>query len=183
MSTHDNDYELVKALGKRIGLKRMKDILPDTDYILHASYWWKVLGEVGDTGSLELEIAAPTDPIHPESSILVGAWDGLEVTVPASAGLQFQNGTLLDVLWPCCDLIYVRNARQRGIGDDPDERVFGIFVLRYASDGGPYYAPVDQKRQPGVASDWVLFPGRDLILDWEPIDVTELLREYSGKRA
>lgn len=184
MSTHDykDDYELVWDLGKRLGLKRMKDVLPDTDYVLHASYWWRVLGEVGDTGSLELEIAAPADPIHPESSILVGDEDSLEVTAPASSGFQFQNGTLLDVLWPCCGLIYVRNARRRGIGDDPDEKVFGIFALRYDSDGGSYYAPVDQERQPGVSSAWYLFPGRDLILDWEPVDVAELLREYSRGR-
>lgn len=177
----DNDYELVKALGKRIGLKRMKDVLPDADYTLHASYWWKVLGEVGDTGSLELEIAAPADPIHPESSILVGDEGSLVVTAPVSAGFQFQNGTLLDVLWPCCDLIYVRNARQRGIGDDPDEKVFGIFALRYDSDGGSYYAPVDQESQPGVASNWLLDPRSDLILSWEPVDVADLLREYSGE--
>ena len=165
----DNDYELVESLGKRIGLKRLEDVLPGTDYILHASYWWKVLGEVGETGSLELEIAAPADPIHPESSILAGGEGDLTVTAPASAGFQFQHGTLLDVLWPCCGLIYVRNARRRGIGDGPAEKVFGIFVLRYDSAGGSYYTPVDPDRQPGVASDW------------EPVDVAGLLREYSGE--
>lgn len=184
MSIHDyeNDCELVKALGKRIGLKRMEDVLPDSDYVHHASYWWRVLGEVGDTGSLELEIAAPDDPLHPETSILVGDEGSLVVTAPASAGFQFQSGTLLDVLWPCCGLIYVSNARRRGIGDDSDEKVFGIFALRYDSEGGSYYAPADQEMQPGVASDWLLFPERDLILDWEPVDVAELLREYSGGR-
>lgn len=180
--TFDNGYERVKALGKRICLKRMRDVLPDSDYIYHASYWWEVLGEVGETGALELEIAAPADPIHPETSILVGDEGSLVVTAPVSSGFQFQNGTLLDVLWPCCGLIYVRNARRRGIGDDPDDRVFGIFALRYDSDGGSYYAPVDQETQPGVASGWFLFPERDLILDWEPVDVAELLREYSGGR-
>lgn len=178
----DNDYELVAALGKRIGLKRMRDVFPDSDYVHHASDWWKVVGEVGETGSLELEIAAPDDALHPETSILVGDEGSLVVTAPASAGLQFQNGTLLDVQWPCCGLIYVRNARRRGIGADPDEKVFGIFSLRYDSDGGSYYAPVDQEMQPGVASDWILFPGIDLILSWEPVDVAELLREYSGGR-
>lgn len=184
MSIHcyENDYELVKALGKGIGLKRMEDILTDSDYVHHDSYWWKVLGEAEDTGSLELEIAAPDDLLHPETSILVGDEGSLVVTAPASAGFQFQSGTLLDVPWPCCGLIYVRNARRRWIGDDPDEKVFGIFVLRYESDGGSYYAPVDPEMQPGVASDWLLFPERDLILDWEPVDVAELLRKYYGGR-
>lgn len=183
--SHDNfnnDYDLVEALGKSIGLKRMEDVLPDSDYVHHASYWWKVVGEVVETGALELEIAAPADPVHPETSILVGDEGSLVVTAPASAGLQFQNGTLLDVPWPHCGLIYVRNARQLGIGDDPDEKVFGIFALRYDSDGGSYYAPVDQERQPGVSSRWLLHPGFDLILDWEPVDVAELLRKYSGGR-
>lgn len=179
---YETDYELVEALGKSIGLKRVEDVLPDSDYVHHASYWWKVTGEVGETGALELEIAAPDDPLHPETSILVGDAGSLVVTAPASAGLQFQNGSLLDVLWPCCGLIYVRNARLRGIGNDPDEKVFGIFALRYDSDGSPYYAPVDQAMQPGVASSWILYPGFDLILDWEPVDVAELLREYSGRR-
>lgn len=185
MSFHDNfdnDYDLVEALGKRIGLKRLEDVLPDSDYVHHASYWWRVTGEVGETGALNLEIASPTDPLRPETAILVGDEGSLVVTSTVEAGLQFQSGTLLDSAWPCCGLIYVKNARRRGIGDDPDERVFGIFARRYASDGGPYYAPVDQEMQPGVASDWLLFPERDLILDWEPVDVAELLREYSGGR-
>lgn len=184
MSIHcgyETDYELTEALGKRIGLKRMEDVLPDTDYVLHASYWWKVLREVVEAGSLELEIAAPADPIRPETSILVGDEGSLVVTAPASADLQFQNGTLLDVMWPCCGLIYVRNARRRGIGADPDENVFGIFALRYDSDGGAYYAPVDPEMQPRVSSNWRLYPERDLILSWEPVDVADLLREYSGE--
>lgn len=183
MSHHDyeTDYELTESLGKRIGLKRMEDVLPDSDYVHHASYWWKVVGEAGGTGALELEIAGPSDPVHPETSILVGGEGSLVVTAPASAGLQFQNGILLDVMWPCCGLIYVRIASRRGVGDDPDEKVFGIFALRYDSDGGSYYAPVDPTSQPGVASNWYLYPGFDLILSWEPVDVTALLSEYSGE--
>lgn len=183
MSHHDyeTDYELTESLGKRIGLKRMEDVLPDSDYVHHASYWWKVVGEAGGTGALELEIAGPSDPVHPETSILVGGEGSLVVTAPASAGLQFQNGILLDVMWPCCGLIYVRIASRRGVGDDPDEKVFGIFALRYDSDGGSYYAPVDPASQPGVASNWYLCPGFDLILSWEPVDVTALLSEYSGE--
>lgn len=177
----DNDYELVESLGKRIGLKRMEDVIPDEDYVLHASYWWKVLGKVGETGALELEIAGPTDPRNPETAVLVEDADSLVVTAPYRAGLQFQDGVLSDVPWPCCGLIYVKNARKRGIGDDPEERVFGIFALRYDFDGSPYYSPVDQESQPGVASNWLLDPRFDLILRWEPVDVADLLREYLGE--
>ena len=183
MSAHDyeSDYELVESLGKRIGLKRVEDVIPGEDYVLHASYWWKAVGEVGATGALELEIAGPADPVWPETAILVEDGGSLVVTSSADSGLQFQDGVLLDVPWPCCGLIYVKNARRRGIGNDPAERVFGIFTLRYDSDGDTYYAPVDQEMQPGVSSDWFLYPGVDLILDWEPVDVADLLREYSGE--
>ena len=187
MSGHDyeTDYEMVDDLGKRIGLKRMEDVIPDEDYVLHASYWWRVTGEVGGTGAFELEIAGPTSPMHPETAILAEDDGSLVVTSPVSSGLQFKNGFLLDVPWPCCSLIYVKRASRRGVGNDPDEKVFGIFSLRYGSDGDSYYYyyyyPVDQEMQPGVASHWLLFPGRDLILSWEPVDVADLLREYSGE--
>ena len=179
----DNDCELVESLGKRIGLKRLEDVLPEEDYVLHASYWWMVTGEVGETGALELEIAGPSDPMHPEAAILAEDDGSLVVTASAaSAGLQFQDGVLLDVPWPCCGLIYVKRASKRGAGNDPDEKVFGIFSLRYDSDGSPYYAPVDPEMQRGVASNWFLYSERDLILSWEPVDVADLLREYSGVR-
>lgn len=184
MSTHhdyETDYGLTEALGKRIGLKRLEDVIPDEDYVLHASYWWKVTGEVGETGALELEIAGPSDPGKPETAVLIGDDGSLVVTTSIASGLQFQDGTLLDVPWPCCSLIYVKNARRRGIGDDPSERVFGIFTLRYGSDGEPYYSPTDPEMQPGVAANWFLVPGRALILSWEPVDVADLLREYSGE--
>lgn len=178
---YETDYELTEALGKRIFLKRLEDVIPDEDYVLHASYWWKVTGEVGETGALELEIAGPLDPKKPETAVLIGDEGSLVVTAHASSGLQFQDGALLDVPWPCCALIYVKNARRRGVGDDPNEQVFGIFALRYDSDGEPYYAPVDQEMQPGVESTWLLFPACDLILSWEPVDVADLLRKYSGE--
>lgn len=177
----DNDYELVESLGKRIGLKRLEDVLPEEDYVLHASYWWKVLGEVGDTGALDLEIAGPSSPRNPETAVLVGGGGHLVVTASYRAGLQFQDGVLSDVPWPCCALICVKRASRRGVGNDPDEKVFGIFSLRYGSAGESYYAPVDQEMQPGVASNWFLYPERDLILAWEPVDVAELLREYLGE--
>ena len=183
MSAHDyeTDYELVEDLGKRIGLKRMEDVIPGEDYVLYSSCWWKVLWEVGDTGALELEIAGPTDPRHPETAILAGDDGSLVVTASTVSGLQFKDGVLLDVPWPCCGLIYVKRASRRGVGNDPDEKVFGIFSLRYDSDGSPYYAPVDQESQPGVASNWILDRRFDLILSWEPVDVADLLREYSGE--
>lgn len=177
----DNDDELVESLGKRIGLTRLEDVLPEDDYVLHVSRWWRVLGETGKRPALELALAGPVDPLKAESSILVGDAGDLVITTPVSSGLQFQDGKLLDVPWPCCGLIYVKNARMRGIGSDPDEQVFGIFALRYDSDGSPYYAPVDQEMQPGVASTWVLDPRLDLILDWEPVNVAALLLEYSGE--
>lgn len=178
---YESDYELVESLGKRIGLKRLEDVIPDEDYVLHASYWWRVTGEVGGTGALELEIAGPTAPMHPETAILAEDDGSLVVTASAASGLQFRDGVLLDVPWPCCGLIYVKCASRRGVGNDPDEEVFGIFSLRYDSDGEPYYAPVDQEMQPGVASNWLLYPELDLILSWEPVDVADLLREYSGE--
>lgn len=181
MSAHnyETDYGSVEALGERVGLKRMEDVIPDEDYVLHASYWWMVTGEVGETGALELEIAGSSAPLNPETGVMVGDDGDLVVTSPSSAGLQFKDGVLLDVTWPCCDLIYVKRASRRGVGNDPDEKVFGIFSLRYGSDGEPYYAPTDPEMQPGVSSKWLLSPDRDLILSWEPVDVSDLLREYS----
>lgn len=184
MSSHgyETDYDLVEGLGKRIGLKRMEDVIPDEDYVLHASYWWRVTGEVGGTGALELEIAGPTDPMHPETEILAEDDGSLVVTASTASGLQFKDGVLLDVPWPCCGLIYVKRASRRGLGNDSADKVFGIFARRYGSDGESHYAPVDQENQPGVASNWFLYPERDLILSWEPVDVASLLSEYSGGR-
>ena len=178
---YETDYELTDALGKRIGLKRLEDVIPGEDYVLHASYWWMVTGEVGGAWALELEIAGPPDAMNPETAVLAGDESSLVVTASTASGLQFQDGVLLDVPWPCCGLIYVKRASRRGVGNDPDEKVFGIFSLRYASDGEPYYAPADPEMQPGVAPNWFLYPERDLILSWEPVDVSDLLREYSGE--
>ena len=67
-----------------------------------------------------------------------------------------------------------------GAGDDPNERVFGIFALRYDYDGEPYYAPTDPEMQPGVAAEWFPFPGRALILSWEPVDMARLLDSFEN---
>lgn len=170
-----DDCDLTDSLGERIGLKRLEDIVPDDDYVLHASYWWKVVRADWGTAVLYLEIAGPGSAENPETAVLVRDEGDLVVTAPTSSGLQFRDGVLLDVPWPGCDLVYVRDARTGGAG----ERVFGIFSSRYGSDGEPYYAPVDPETQPGVSSSSLLFPGRDLILAWEPVDVAGLLREYS----
>lgn len=47
--------------------------------------------------------------------------------------------------------------------------------LERVEAGGSYYVPVDPEHQPGAASSWVLYPGRDLVLDWSPVDVFSLL--------
>lgn len=177
----DNDYELVESLGKRIGLTRLEDVLPEDDYVLHDSYWWKVLGKVGDTWDLDLEIAGPSSPRNPETAMLVGGEGHLVVTASSRAGLQFQDGVLSDVPWPDCSLIYVKQASRRVAGNDPDGKVFGIFSRRCDSDGESYYAPVDPEMQPGVSSNWLLSPDHYLILSWEPVDVADLLRKYSGE--
>lgn len=175
---YDSDSERVQALGRRIFLKRMEDVQPLEDLVLHDSRWWLVTGdnfsEAGGT-ELELEIAGPSEPITPETSRLVGSEASLAVVTSIQMGLQFVDGVLQDVPWPGFDLIHVRNARQRGLGASPDEKVYGIFILRYEEDGDPYYVPADRDLQPGVASSWILRSGRDLILDWEPIDVSGLL--------
>lgn len=178
MSTHygyETDDDLTEALGKCVVLKRLEDVMPDEDYVLHASYWWRVVRADWGTSVLYLEIAGPHSAENPETAVLVRDEEDLVVTTSASSGLQFQNGELLSVPWPHCSLIYVKNARRREVGVDPGEEVFGIFALRHDSYGEPYYAPVDQGMQPGVASDWLLFPERDLILSWEPVDVADLL--------
>lgn len=172
---YETDDDLTEALGKCVVLKRLEDVMPDEDYVLHASYWWRVVRADWGTSALYLEIAGPCSEENPETAVLVRDEEDLVVTTNASSGLQFRDGELLAVPWPHCSLIYVKNARRRGAGADPGEEVFGIFALRHDSYGDPYYAPVDQEMQPGVASDWLLLPERDLILSWEPVDVADLL--------
>lgn len=176
---YEDDDELAEALGRQIMLKRLADVVSGEDYVLHASYWWEVVREDWTTGVLYLEIAGPSSPDDPETAVLVRDEGDLLVTAAVASELQFQDGVLLDVPWPRCGLIYVKDARMRGTGGVPDERVFGIFALRSDPDGSPYYAPVDQEMQPGVASTWLLDPRFDVILSWEPVDVADLLREYS----
>ena len=182
MSTYPygNDYEQVQALGKRVQLKRFKDIQPQEDIILHDSRWWLVTGEKCSEMAFELEIAGPSGTGQPETARLAGDWSALIVTASVTSGLQFIDGALQDVPWPTFDLIYVRKARcRRGPWVD-DEEVFGIFSLRYDADGDTYYVPVDRELQPGVASHWLLDPRYDLILDWEPVDVMDLLERMQG---
>ena len=179
---YDTDYELVQALGKRVGLKRMGNVQSLEDLILHDSRWWRVTDySPPETGvGLELEIAGPSGVGHPETTTLEGDESALVITTSVMSGLQFIDGALQDVPWPGVDLIYVRRARRRRGSLADDEEVYGIFSLRYHGGGGTYYAPVDQELQPGVSSHGLLDPRYDLILDWEPIDVTSLLEWLEG---
>lgn len=77
--------------------------------------------------------------------------------------------------WPDHDLIYVRDARRQHVQIGIGERVFGIFSRRYDSDGNEYFYPVERRAQDGVQPHWLLDPEYDLILDWEPVDVADLL--------
>lgn len=172
--TDADDIRLIH-LSKYIHLKRGSDIIADA-IIYHGDCWWKVL-ENGTTPESEIlyaekagrhegsteEVKIPVDECEVYPSILEGA------------PLQFQDGSLLKEFWPCGGLIYVKDARRRSTQADENEKVFGIFALHYDSDGDPYYYPVDQEMQPGVASAWLLDPKYDLILDWEPVDVADLL--------
>lgn len=186
MSTcpYDNDFEQIQALGRRIFLKRLGAVQASEDVVLHDSRWWMVTGYAyPETGAgLELEIAGPSDPRKPETSRLFGDEGSLVVATSDRTGLQFVDGVLQDVPWPVFDLIHVRDARARGLRSDPSERVYGVFILRYGEDGDPYYVPADREFQPGVSSSWVLRPGRDLILDWEPVDVDDLLERLEDGR-
>lgn len=184
MSPHygyETDDDLIEDLSERIVLKRLEDVIPGEDYVLHASYWWRVVRADWGTSVLYLEIAGPSGQGNPATAVLVRDEGDLVVTSPASSDLQFQDGTLLDVPWPHGDLIYVKDARRRGDWEDLEERVFGIFSRRYGPDWEPYYAPADRERQPGAPLSGHLFPGSYLILDWVPVDVAALLKEMEGK--
>ena len=82
--------------------------------------------------------------------------------------------------WPDHDLIYVRDGRRQHGQVGSEERVFGIFSRRYDSDGNEYFYPVERRAQAGVKSYWLLDPEYDLILDWEPVDVADLLERMRG---
>ena len=60
MSTHygyETDDDLTEALGKCVVLKRLADVMPDEDYVLHASYWWRVVRADWGTSVLYLELS------------------------------------------------------------------------------------------------------------------------------
>lgn len=180
MSTYpyDNDYERVQALGKKITLRRLEEVQTG-DVVFHGSRWWKVVGERDPEITLDLEIAGPWTTGQPATESLSGAASALVIVAEGGSGLQFSSGVLLDVLWPGCGLIYVKDALRRQLAPsspEEEENIFGIFALHYDADGDSYYAPVDQEMQPGVASHWILDPSYDLILNWEPVDVADLLK-------
>lgn len=175
-----DDYDRLQALGERIQIERLEDVGSSGGYVLHNSTWWWASGPDSPEGA-GLEIAGPTDPLNPPTSTLIGSPDDLVIYAQEESGLQFRDGEMLDVLWPDFGLIYVKEARRRGVGADPDEVVHGIFILRFDSDGDSYYVPADPESQPGVSSSWLLSPARDLILDWRPVDVGDLLARMEGE--
>lgn len=179
---YENDDERLLALGNRIVLRRLEDVIHSEGYVLHNSIWWRVCWP-STLGALGLEIAGPKDPIHPRTSTISGSPSDLVIYADADSGLQFQEGTLLDTPWPVGGLIYVAEAHCRGVGDDPDELVHGIFAPRFEEDGGSYYVPVDPEHQPGVVSTWLLYPERDLVLDWSPVDVYDLRARMEAAHA
>lgn len=188
MSTYpyDNDYERVQALGKKITLRRLKEVQTG-DVVFYGSKWWKVVGERDPEITLDLEIAGPWTTGQPATESLSGTASALVIVAEAGSGLQFSSGVLLDVLWPECGLIYVKDAPRLPIAPSSpeagaeEENIFGIFALHYDFDGDSYYAPVDQEMQPGVASHWILDPRYDLILNWEPVDVADLLKRMQAE--
>ena len=175
------DYARVQALSQYIALRRGSDIIADA-IIYHGDCWWKVLGN-GTTLESEILYAEKAGSTEYDAEEVRIPIDECEVypSIQEGAPLQFQNGSLLKEFWPCCDLIYVKDARRRCTQADENEKVFGIFALHYDSDGDPYYYPVDQDMPPGVASDRLLDPKLDLILDWAPIDGAELLERMQKK--
>lgn len=182
---YDSRDELVEALSKLIRLKHLEDVQPGEDIVQHGSRWWEV-GDVLDSGErlkVMLEIAGPSSvKVSLETCEIFGAASDLTVVTERSLGLQFSDGTLLETPWPEFDLIYVKDARRRLRAlRGPEENVFGIFARRWDNDGGSYYCPVDPEFQPGVASDWVLDPRFDVILDWKPVEVCDLLSRLQGE--
>lgn len=177
-----DDYDRLQALGARIQIERLGDVGSSQGYVLHNSTWWVAAGPDSLEG-IGLEIAGPADPLNPRTSTLIGSPDDLVIYAQEESGVQFREGELLDVLWPDYGLIYVKEALRRGVGSDPDEVVHGIFILRFDSEGDSYYVPADPESQPGVSSSWILSPNRDLILDWRPVDVGDLLASMEGEDA
>lgn len=188
MSTYpdDNDYERVQALGKKITSSRLEEVQTG-DAVFHGSRWWKVIGERDPEITLDLEIAGPWTTGQPATESLSGAASTPVIVAEEGSGLQFSSGVLLDVLWPEFGLIYVKDALRLSVAPSSqevgaeEENIFGIFARHYDADGDSYYAPVDREMQPGVASHWILDPRYDLILDWEPVDVADLLERMQNK--
>mgnify|MGYP007128661054 FL=1 len=170
---HVDDYDRLQAIRERIQIERLADVGSNGGYVLHNSTWWRVAGPDSLEG-IGLEIAGPSDAQSPQTSVLIGDPDDLIVYAGKGRGLQFRDGTLLDVIWPDFGLIYVKEAYRLGVGNDPDEVVRGIFSLVFNPYGDAYYTPTNPKTQPGVAPTCLLFQDRDLILDWRPVDVGDL---------
>lgn len=165
---------------------RLEDVALGDGYLLCDSRWWRIVGsDEGPSGDevVELEIAGPSDPLNVETFDLTAPGDAVVAYADAMTRLQFRDGELLETLWPDRSIIYIRDARRRGIGEDQSEKVHGIFILRYGVDGEEYYYPADSEEQPEVSPRWLLFRGGDLILDWEPVNVADLLTQAESDNA
>ena len=175
-----------EALTDRIRQERLEDVSCWGGYLYFADRWWSIEGfEEGSSGGevIELELAGPSEPLNVETFTLAAPGDDVCLYADELSGLQFRDGELLSTPWPDRSIIYVKDARLRGIGSDPSEVVRGIFILRYGSDGEQYYAPADSADQPGMRSSWHLYRGWDLILNWKPVDVADLLTRMEAQDA
>lgn len=184
-TTFETDDERVASLGSHISLKRVEDIVPDEDYVLSGSRWWRVMEMTSIQGSqdvrVDLELGGPPYVRPAQEEVARAPWGTLMVVADPSAGLQFRDGNLLDVPWPVGDLIHVKDSARWSTKSQVTERVTGVFSRHHAADGGPdYYAPVDPEFQPGMPASAILDPRFDLILDWEPVDVGDLLERLES---
>lgn len=174
-----DDARLI-GLSKSIFLRRGSDIIADA-IIYHGDCWWKVLGN---------GFADGTDIIHAEKAGSL-RHDAEEVEIPIDdakvylvvlegAPLQFRDGDIISTEWPDKDLIYVDKALRKAAttrdGVFEKDEVHGLFSRRYDSDGDCYYAPVEAEDQ-GIDSSWFLIEGRDLILEWRPVNIAAVLKE------
>ena len=174
-----DDIRLID-LSQYIFLKRGSDIVADS-IVYRGDCWWKVLGN-GTTMESEIlyaEKAGSTSYDAEEVKLPIDEAQAY-LTVLEGAPLQFRDGNLISTEWPDKDLIYVDKAYRKAVSqrDDTFEKneVYGLFARRYDADGDCYYAPVEPEDQ-GIAKDWILSEGLDLILEWRPVDIGAVLRE------
>lgn len=174
-----DDVRLID-MSQYISLKRGIDIIDDA-IIYHGDRWWKVLGNGSyDPGLFVYAEMAGSIAIDPEKVKIPIDDAKTYLVVPEGAPLQFRDGDLISTEWPDKDLIYVDKALRKDVskraGIYEKDEMHGLFVRRYDSDGGCYYAPVEAEDQ-GIDSSWLLLEGMDIILEWRPVNIAAVLRE------